>query len=60
MALAGAGDEVVMIEPAYDSYRPMAEAAGAMVKAIKLKPPGWRLEEAELARRDHAEDPRRS
>ena len=48
MAMAGAGDEVVMIEPTYDSYRPMAEAAGAVVKAIKLKPPGWRLEEAAL------------
>jgi N-succinyldiaminopimelate aminotransferase len=48
MAMAGVGDEVVMIEPTYDSYRPMAEAAGAVVKAIKLKPPGWRLEEADL------------
>lgn len=48
MAMAGAGDEVVMIEPTYDSYRPMAEAAGAKVKAIKLKPPAWRLEEADL------------
>ena len=48
MAMAGAGDEVVMIEPTYDSYRPMAEAAGATVKAIKLEPPGWRLEEAAL------------
>lgn len=48
MAMAGAGDEVVMIEPTYDSYRPMAEAAGAIVKAIKLKPPAWRLEEADL------------
>jgi N-succinyldiaminopimelate aminotransferase len=48
MAMAGVGDEVVMIEPTYDSYRPMAEAAGAVVKAIQLKPPGWRLEEADL------------
>lgn len=48
MAMAGSGDEVVMIEPTYDSYRPMAEAAGAAVKAINLKPPGWRLEEADL------------
>jgi N-succinyldiaminopimelate aminotransferase len=48
MAMAGVGDEVVMIEPTYDSYRPMAEAAGAVVKAIQLKPAGWRLEEADL------------
>jgi aspartate/methionine/tyrosine aminotransferase len=45
MALAGQRDEVVMIEPTYDSYRPMAEAAGAVVKTIKLAPPGWRLTE---------------
>lgn len=48
MAMAGQGDEVVMVEPTYDSYRPMAEAAGATVRAIKLKPPAWRLEEADL------------
>ena len=48
MAMAGVDDEVVMIEPTYDSYRPMAEAAGAVVKAIQLQPPGWRLEEADL------------
>ena len=48
MAMAGVGDEVVMIEPTYDSYRPMAEAAGATVKAVQLQPPRWRLTEAAL------------
>lgn len=48
MAMAGIGDEVVMIEPTYDSYRPMAEAAGATVRAIKLQAPEWRLEEEQL------------
>jgi aspartate/methionine/tyrosine aminotransferase len=48
MAMAGVGDEVVMIEPTYDSYRPMAEGAGAVVKAIKLEPPSWRLTEEAL------------
>jgi aspartate/methionine/tyrosine aminotransferase len=48
-ALAGEGGEVVLIEPAYDSYRPIALAAGARVKSLKLKPPDWRLEEDALA-----------
>ncbi len=49
MALAAPGDEAVVIEPAYDSYRPALEAAGARVKAVRLEPPHFRLEEAALA-----------
>lgn len=49
LALAGKGGEVVLIEPAYDSYRPIALAAGAQVRCLKLAPPGWRLEEDALA-----------
>jgi aspartate/methionine/tyrosine aminotransferase len=40
---------VVLIEPAYDSYRPIALAAGARVKSVKLTPPDWRLNEDALA-----------
>jgi len=49
LALAGGGGEVVLIEPAYDSYRPIALAAGARVKSLKLAPPAWRLEEGAFA-----------
>lgn len=48
MGLAGQGGEVVLIEPAYDSYRPIAEAVGAKVKSITLSPPDWRLDAAAL------------
>src|SRR3984885_14648933 len=48
MAMAGVGNEEVMIEPTYDSYRPMAEGAGAVVKAVNLEAPGWRLTEEAL------------
>src|ERR1043166_9299054 len=47
MALVGDG-EVVLVEPAYDCYRPIAEAIGAQVKTIQLSPPDWRLTEQAL------------
>jgi aspartate/methionine/tyrosine aminotransferase len=49
MALVGPGDEVALIEPAYDSYRPIAEAVGASIRSIKLAPPHWRLTREALA-----------
>jgi N-succinyldiaminopimelate aminotransferase len=48
MALTRPGDEVVIIEPAYDSYRPMLEAMGARIKTIRLAPPDFRLNEKML------------
>ncbi|HEX3652430.1 MAG TPA: aminotransferase [Rhizomicrobium sp.] len=49
MALAGQGGEVVLIEPAYDSYAPVAGAVGAVVKTVKLVPPDWRLDAEAIA-----------
>ncbi|MGD0144096.1 MAG: aminotransferase [Rhizomicrobium sp.] len=49
LGLVGPGDEIVLIEPAYDSYGPMAEAAGATVRTVKLSPPEWRLTGQALA-----------
>ena len=48
LGLVGQGEEMVLIEPSYDSYRPIAEAAGATVKRVKLTAPNWRLTEADL------------
>jgi aspartate/methionine/tyrosine aminotransferase len=48
LATAVAGDEFVLIEPTYDSYRPIVEAAGAVVRTVKLGPPDWRLTEGAL------------
>jgi aspartate/methionine/tyrosine aminotransferase len=49
MGLMGPGDEVVLIEPAYDSYRPIIEAVGGVVKTVTLSPPAWRLTQEDLA-----------
>lgn len=43
MAIVTPGDEVVIIEPAYDAYRPLIERAGGVVRAVSLAPPEWRL-----------------
>jgi N-succinyldiaminopimelate aminotransferase len=48
LGLVGQGEEMVLIEPCYDSYRPIAEAAGATVRRVKLSAPHWRLTEADL------------
>ena len=49
MGLTGRGDEIVLIEPTYDSYRPIAQSVGASIRTLKLQPPGWRLTEAAMA-----------
>lgn len=49
MGLVRPGDEVVLIEPAYDSYRPIVEAVGGVAKPIRLAAPDWALTEAALA-----------
>jgi aspartate/methionine/tyrosine aminotransferase len=48
LAFAPAASEVVLVDPSYDSYRPIAEASGARVKTISLAPPHWRLTEEAL------------
>ena len=43
IALLNPGDEAIIFEPAYDSYRPVIEAAGAKVVPVPLSPPDWSL-----------------
>ena len=43
MGLLNPGDEAILIEPAYDSYRPIIEAVGAKVVTVALEPPHWSL-----------------
>ncbi|NIJ09494.1 aspartate/methionine/tyrosine aminotransferase [Sphingomonas vulcanisoli] len=44
LAIVSPGDEVLIIEPAYDAYRPLIERAGGMVRTLTLSPPDWRIE----------------
>jgi N-succinyldiaminopimelate aminotransferase len=43
------GDEVVLIEPLYDSYLPIVRLAGGVPKLVRMTPPNWELPRAELA-----------
>ena len=43
------GDEVVLFEPAYDSYRASVILAGAVPRFVTLNRPGWSFDEAALA-----------
>ena len=49
MALLNPGDEVVLIEPLYDTYLPVVRLLGAVPRLVRLQPPGWELPRAELA-----------
>ena len=48
-ALIEPGDEVVVIEPLYDSYLPVIRRAGAIPRLVRLVPPDWRLDADALA-----------
>jgi aspartate/methionine/tyrosine aminotransferase len=49
MALLDPGDEVVLIEPLYDTYLPVVRLLGAVPRLVRLTPPDWSLPRAELA-----------
>ena len=45
LALIEPGDEVIVMEPVYDSYVPMIMRAGGIPKPVRLLPPEWELSE---------------
>jgi N-succinyldiaminopimelate aminotransferase len=47
-ALCETGDEVVLFEPYYDSYLASVAAAGAVPRLVKLRPPDFSYDPAEL------------
>ncbi len=49
MAVLDPGDEVVLIEPLYDTYVPVVRMLGAIPRIVRLRPPHWDLPHAELA-----------
>ena len=49
MALLNPGDEVVLIEPLYDTYLPVVQMLGATARLVRLEPPNWELPRAALA-----------
>jgi N-succinyldiaminopimelate aminotransferase len=48
LALIEPGDEVVVFAPAYDSYLPMIRRAGGVPRIVRLEPPNFRFDRAEL------------
>jgi N-succinyldiaminopimelate aminotransferase len=49
LGLCDPGDEVIALDPAYDSYAAGAALAGARLRRVPLHPPDWRFDAAELA-----------
>lgn len=49
LAIINPGDEVVVFEPFYENYGPDAILSGATPRFVKLHPPDWSFDPAELA-----------
>jgi aspartate/methionine/tyrosine aminotransferase len=49
MAVLDPGDEVVLIEPLYDTYVPVVRMLGAVPRIVRLAPPHWELPRDALA-----------
>ena len=49
MATLNPGDEIVLIEPLYDTYLPIIRLLGAIPRLVRLQPPDWALPREALA-----------
>ncbi len=49
MALINPGDEIVLIEPLYDTYLPVVKLLGGVPVLVRLTPPDWALPRAAMA-----------
>jgi N-succinyldiaminopimelate aminotransferase len=49
LGLCNPGDEVIALDPTYDSYAAGVAMAGARLRRVALHPPDWRFDPAELA-----------
>lgn len=49
LAFVAPGDEVILFQPAYDSYAPMVRRAGGIPVSVALSPPDWRYDAEQLA-----------
>jgi aminotransferase len=49
MAVANPGDEVILVEPYYESYLQIAAVAGMRPRFVRLHRPDWTFDEQELA-----------
>ncbi|MBL8652507.1 MAG: aminotransferase [Sphingopyxis sp.] len=49
LALVNPHDEVILFQPAYDSYAPMVRRAGGVPVSVPLSPPDWRYDADRIA-----------